>query len=141
MIKKSKQHPNRDIHDNSSYIQMIFSQASKVQRWSKPTTTRKVHLIISGSHFIWVQHEIHIGIYWSSPSYWIRLHIAIAELNWNLMTILYSKIAKVKLIDICIHTLLRTWLVHIVIYCDHSRKIKWFKCLYGATVASILDMI
>ena len=62
-----------------------------------------------------LQLSCHMGEEWISLLM-IRLHqtingfhIAIAGLNWNLMTILYSKIAKVSF-----SSLTSMWLVHIV---------------------------
>ena len=87
---------------------------------------RIVHLIISGIHFIWVKYGFYIGIHCLHQAIIIGLHDASwrAKLQSNDYHLLQH--SKVKLIDICIHTLLRTWLVHIVIYSDHSWKIKWF---------------
>ena len=56
-----------------------------------------VHLIISGSHFIWVKNGIHIGIHGLHQAYKLDFILLFGELNWNLLTILYSKIAKVSL--------------------------------------------
>ena len=44
------------------------SHASKDQKIKQANHNKKVHLIISGIHFIWVKNEIQNSIYWSSPS-------------------------------------------------------------------------
>ena len=65
--------------------------------------------------------SIHMGEEWnsnwdylSSPSFGIGLHGAIGEMIWNLCDYPLLQHSKVTLIDICIHILLRTCLVHIV---------------------------
>ena len=53
-------------------FQVIFScwcsHASKDQKIKQVNHNKKVHLIISGIHFIWVKNEIQHVVYWSSPS-------------------------------------------------------------------------
>ena len=76
---------------------------------------KKVHLIISGIHVIWVKNEIQIGINWSSPSLYIGLHIAIGVINWNLYDNPLLQHSK-GIIVMCmiISSLTSIWLVHIV---------------------------
>lgn len=52
----------------------------------------QVHLMTRGSHLIWVKN---VFIFISKLI--IRFHTAIAELNWNIILIFYSKIEKVSL--------------------------------------------
>jgi len=52
--------------------------------------------------------------YLSSPSFESGLHGAIGEMKWNSCDYPLLQHSKVTLIDICIHILLRTCLVHIV---------------------------
>ena len=81
-------------------FQVVFSHwcshASKDKLKKQANHKKKVHLIISGSQIIWVKNGFH---YWwlVFTKLIIGLHIAIAELNWNRMTILYSNIANVSL--------------------------------------------
>ena len=53
-------------------FQVVFScwcsHASIDQKMKQANHNKKVHLIISGTHFIWVKNEIQHDIYWSSPS-------------------------------------------------------------------------
>ena len=53
-------------------FQVVFSHwcshASIDQKMKQANHNKKVHLIISGIHFIWVKNGIQHGIYWSSPS-------------------------------------------------------------------------
>jgi hypothetical protein len=53
-------------------FQVVFSNwcshASKDEKKKQANHNKKVHLIISGIHFIWVKNGIQHGIYWSSPS-------------------------------------------------------------------------
>ena len=65
--------------------------------------------------------SIHMGEEWnsnwyclSSPSFEIGLHGAIGEMKWNSYDYPLLQHSKVTLCDICIHILLRTCLVHIV---------------------------
>ena len=93
-------------------IQVIFKWYSlmqaKIKEMKQANPNKIVHLIISGIHFIWVKNSFHIGIHCLHQAYKLDFILLFGDQNWNLMTILYSKIAKVKLIDICIHTFQRT---------------------------------
>ena len=88
---------------------MVFSQASKDQKEEASQTPNKiVHLIINKSQFIWVKNGFHIGIHCLHQAIIIGLHDAIwrAKLESNDYPLL--QYSKVKLLDICIHTMLRT---------------------------------
>ena len=67
-----------------------------------------VHLMISDIHFIWVKNGTHIGILCLHQAIEIGLHNAIwrSILESNDYPLLQH--SKVKLLDICIHTILRT---------------------------------
>jgi len=93
---------------------------AKIKEMKQANHNKIVHLMISGIHFIWVKNGFHIGIHCLHQAIIIGLHDASwrAKLESNDYPLLQH--SKVKLIDICIHTMLRTRLVHIVIYSDHS---------------------
>ena len=98
------------------YSSGILSSEQRSKRRSKSNTNKIVHLIINNSQFIWVKNGFHIGIHHLHQAIIIGLHDASwrAKLESNDYPLLQR--SKVKLPDICIHTMLRTWLVHIVIY-------------------------
>jgi hypothetical protein len=81
-------------------IQVVFSNmmlsSKQLQMMKQDNHNNKVHLIIGGSHFIWVKNGIQMLIL-AFTKLIIGLHIAIVKPYWKLMTILYSKIAKVSL--------------------------------------------
>ena len=66
--RKASNIQKRANHDISNDIPNKFSHASKNQKMKRANHNKKVHLIISGIHFIWVKNGIQNGIYWSSPS-------------------------------------------------------------------------
>ena len=101
------------------YSSGILSSEQRSKRRSKPNTNKIVHLIINNSQCIWVKNGFHIGIHYLHQAIIIGLHDASwkAKLESNDYPLLQR--SKVKLPDICIHTMLRTWLMHIVIYSDH----------------------
>ena len=98
------------------YSSGILSSEQRSKRRSKPNTNKIVHLIINNSQFIWVKNGFHIGIHYLHQAIIIGLHDASwrAKLESNDYPPLQH--SKVKSLDICIHSMLRTWLVHIVIY-------------------------
>jgi hypothetical protein len=104
------------IQENSKGILSCKQRSKKKQA----NYNKIVHLIISGSQFIWVKHGFHIGIHCLHQAYKLDFMMLVgrAKLESNDYPLLQH--SKVKLVDICIHTLLRTCLVHIVIYRDHS---------------------
>ena len=59
----------RASHDISSGIlTLMLSCKQRWQMMKQANHNKKVHLIISGIHFIWVKNGIQNDIYWSSPS-------------------------------------------------------------------------
>jgi len=113
--------PNiREIHDSSSIFKWYSLKQAKIKKKKQANHNKIVHLMISDIHFIWVKNGFHIGIHCLHQAIIIGLHDASwrAKLESNDYPLLQH--SKVKLIDICIHTMLRTRLVHIVIYSDHS---------------------
>jgi len=109
-------------------IQVIFKwyslKQAKIKKKKQANHNKIVHLIINNSQFIWVKDGFHIGIHCLHQAIIIGLHDASwrTKLESNDYPLLQH--SKVKLLDICIHYMLRTWLVHIIIYSDHSWKIK-----------------
>ena len=93
-------------------IQVIFKWYSlmqaKIKEMKQANHNKIVHLMISGIHFIWVKNGFHIGIHCLHQAIIIELHDAIwrATLESNDYPLLQH--SKVKLLDICIHTMLRT---------------------------------
>jgi hypothetical protein len=93
-------------------IQVIFKWYSlmqaRIKEMKQANHNKIVHFMISGIHFIWVKNGFHIGIHCLHQAIIIGLHDAIwrAKLESNDYPLLQH--SKVKLIDICIHTMLRT---------------------------------
>jgi hypothetical protein len=105
--QESKQHPKERA--NSRYIQVVFSHASiDVDEASQPQQDD------SALDLKWF--SSHMGEDWYSNWYSlvftkliIGLHGAIGEMYWNLCDYPLLQHSKVKLFDICIHILLRTY--------------------------------
>ena len=93
-------------------IQVIFKwyslKQAKIKKKKQANHNKIVHLIISGIHFIWVKNGFHIGIHCLHQATIIGLHDASwrAKLESNDYPPLQH--SKVKLLDICIHSMLRT---------------------------------
>ena len=81
---------------------------AKIKEMKQANHNKIVHLMISGIRFIWVKNVFHIGIHCLHQAIIIELHDAIwkAKLESNDYPLL--QYSKVKLLDICIHTMLRT---------------------------------
>ena len=81
---------------------------AKIKEMKQANHNKIVHLMISGIHFIWVKNGIHIGIHCLHQAIKIGLHNAIwrSKLEYNDYPLL--QYCKVKLVDICIHFILRT---------------------------------
>ena len=90
------------------YSNGILSCKQGSKRRSKPNTNKIVHLIINNSQFIWVKNGFHIGIHYLHQAIIIGLHDPSwrAKLESNDYPLLQH--SKVKLVDICIHYMLRT---------------------------------
>ena len=90
------------------YSSGILSSEQRSKRRSKPNTNKIVHLVINNSQFIWVKNDFHIGIHYLHQAIIIGLHDTSwrAKLESNDYPLLQR--GKVKLPDICIHTMLRT---------------------------------
>ena len=125
--RKASNTHSRDIHENSSDIQMIFSHARKRSKdeANQPQQESALDHKWFSNSYGWSMVFILVFIVFTKLMNWTSYCYLESEIGIY-MTILYSNIANVSLYDICIHFILRTWLVHIVIYSDHSWKIKWF---------------
>ena len=112
----------------SGYLESLEMLSWRYQMgWSRKasnTQSREIHENSSDIHFIWVKNGFHIGIHCLHQAIIIGLHDASWRVKLESNDYPLLQHSKVKLLDICIHTMLRTWLVHIVIYSDHSWKIK-----------------
>ena len=86
---------------------MVFSQTSKDQKEEASHHNKIVHLIINNPQFIWVKDGFHIGIHCLHQAIIIGLHDASwrTKLESNDYPLLQH--SKVKLLDICIHSMLR----------------------------------
>ena len=93
-------------------IQVIFKWYSimqaRIKEIKQANHNKIMHLMISDIHFIWVKNGFHIGIHCLHQAIIIGLHDASwrATLESNDYPLLQH--SKVKLLDICIHTMLRT---------------------------------
>jgi len=118
--RKASNTQYREIHDNSSIFKWYSLMQARIKEMKQANHNKIMHLMISDIHFIWVKDGIHC----LHQAIIIGLHDASwrTKLESNDYPLLQH--SKVKLLDICIHYMLRTWLVHIVIYSDHSWKIK-----------------
>jgi uncharacterized membrane protein YsdA (DUF1294 family) len=97
--QESKQHPKRASHENSSNILNSSLKQALIKRRSKPTTTTRLgtwSLVVI--QFIWVKNGFYlammIGLH---QAYKLDFTLLLWSLIGILMTILYSKIAKVSL--------------------------------------------
>ena len=81
---------------------------ARIKEMKQANHNKIVHLIISDIHFIWVKNGFHIDIHCLHQAIIIGLHDASwrATLESNDYPLLQHR--NVKLLDICIHTILRT---------------------------------
>ena len=101
--------PNiREIHDSSSIFKWYSLKQAKIKKKKQANHNKIVHLIINNSQFIWVKDGFHIGIHCLHQAIIIGFHDASwrTKLESNDYPLLQH--SKVKLFDICIHTMLRT---------------------------------
>ena len=80
----------------------------RIKEMKQANHNKIVHLIINNFQFIWVKNGFHIGIHYLHQAIIIGLHGASwrARLESNDYPLLQH--SKVKLLDICIHYMLRT---------------------------------
>ena len=81
---------------------------AKIKEMKQANNNKIVHLMISGIHFIWVKNGFHIGIHCLHQAIVIGLHDAILRATLESNDYPLLQYSKVKLLDICIHSMLRT---------------------------------